>query len=278
MPTEEERNSRRHFVDFPIVIVESAANKTNSDLEAEFSSSFLWSGITHVYRTTLRPVENSTPISCLGDSYDGLHWFDDGTLERWGLAAAALELERDCPHAAHQSTSECLVPRVQNFPYKNGLLPPSPECPIEVSIALSSALYGGVHMSQWFSHFPSPAEATLWRWSTVIIAASGVTASLALIAQRVVDSLAKVFAKAGDSSIVSNMTEDAKEIVRKHATDSSSKKSILKVYLACTGIMLFGCLYLPARCFVIVEAFISLRSLPGDAYITPEWSQWIPHI
>ncbi len=64
-------------------------------------------------------------------------------------------------------------------------LPPSHESYIEIAIALSTGLYGGIHLSQWSSHFPSPAEAELWRWSSVFVAGSGFFASLAMIAQKI---------------------------------------------------------------------------------------------
>ena len=37
-------------------------------------------------------------------------------------------------------------------------------------------------------------------------------------------------------------------------------------------------LYCAARAFIVVEAFISLRSLPADAYKTPNWTAWLPHL
>jgi hypothetical protein len=37
-------------------------------------------------------------------------------------------------------------------------------------------------------------------------------------------------------------------------------------------------LYCAARAFVVVEAFISLRSLPADAYRTPNGTAWLPHL
>ena len=32
-----------------------------------------------------------------------------------------------------------------------------------------------------------------------------------------------------------------------------------------------------ARCFIVVEAFVSIRSLPASAYETPKWSSILPH-
>jgi len=44
---------------------------------------------------------------------------------------------------------------------------------------------------------------------------------------------------------------------------------------ACT---VCGLAYALARVYLVVEAVISLRSLPANAYDTPDWSQLIPHL
>ena len=43
----------------------------------------------------------------------------------------------------------------------------------------------------------------------------------------------------------------------------------------CYALLLF---YVFGRCFIVIEAFISLRSLPEQAFQTPSWTQWIPHL
>ena len=36
--------------------------------------------------------------------------------------------------------------------------------------------------------------------------------------------------------------------------------------------------YLVARVYLVVEAFISLRSVPASAYRTPDWTQYLLHL
>jgi len=43
-------------------------------------------------------------------------------------------------------------------------------------------------------------------------------------------------------------------------------------------IMSFLTFYCSCRVFLVVEAFISIRELPIDAYKTPAWSQLLPHL
>ena len=38
------------------------------------------------------------------------------------------------------------------------------------------------------------------------------------------------------------------------------------------------CVFCLARLYVVIEAFISLRSLSPRMYETPEWPKWIPHL
>lgn len=55
------------------------------------------------------------------------------------------------------------------------------------------------------------------------------------------------------------------------------KKSI--VQSVALGIVVFVCgfsLFL-ARIFIVVEAFVSIRELPVEAYDTPQWSDVFPH-
>jgi hypothetical protein len=49
---------------------------------------------------------------------------------------------------------------------------------------------------------------------------------------------------------------------------------------AIVGVILIpaGFLYCCCRIFLVVEAFISIRDLPIDAYKTPEWTQFLLHL
>jgi hypothetical protein len=39
-----------------------------------------------------------------------------------------------------------------------------------------------------------------------------------------------------------------------------------------------GLTFILARVFIIVEAFLSLRMSPEEMYLTPRWSDFIPHL
>jgi hypothetical protein len=43
-------------------------------------------------------------------------------------------------------------------------------------------------------------------------------------------------------------------------------------------VFIFLIIYVFSRCFLVVEAFISLRRLPTTAYSTPSWTQYLAHL
>ena len=115
--------------------------------------------------------------------------------------------------------------------------------------------YGGLHAAAWTGYFPTATEAVLWRVSAIVIAGSGIVWVLINAAAHVSRTI----------SVYWNSVE---------ALDSG------RVSLWGLGGLasLCGLLYLAARVYLVVEAFISLRSLPAGAYETPDWTQVFPHL
>ncbi|KAI9669064.1 MAG: hypothetical protein M1831_000656 [Alyxoria varia] len=116
--------------------------------------------------------------------------------------------------------------------------------------------YSAVHLTAWQSDFPSVFEQWMWRASALYIGFSGIL-WLAIIA------LAQA------SSTVWWYWYDL--LTRQGA------KSLAYVVLGfLCGIC--GMLYMASRVFIVVEAFISLRSLKVGAYLAPEWVVSVPHL
>jgi hypothetical protein len=119
----------------------------------------------------------------------------------------------------------------------------------------ASMAFGAIHLSAWHDHFPSVAEAWLWRASALWIASSGGLWML-------INLLAKTFPwidRFWDSVIA------------------------FKVNWMAGGLLIVVCgfcgiAYLASRIYLLIEAFISLRALPPRAYETPNWTQVLPHL
>jgi hypothetical protein len=109
-----------------------------------------------------------------------------------------------------------------------------------VIVTILSCLYAGSHASAWFSHFPTYIERWIWRGSCIAIAATPPVSSILLYVLVILDPFIIVLA-------------------------------FFPGLLALT-------IYLLARLFIPVEAFISMRSLPIGAFETVDWTEFWPHV
>lgn len=109
-------------------------------------------------------------------------------------------------------------------------------------LALVSFLYGCVHATSWKAHFPTYIEKLMWRVAVCVVAGGGIVICgfVWLNLSLPYNSLYKIF----------------------HRPLLASVAFFLAV----------------ARVFLVVESFISLRSLPLGAYSTVSWANLIPHI
>lgn len=106
-------------------------------------------------------------------------------------------------------------------------------------------LFGTILSTCWNFDFPSRAERLLWRiFSTLNL----VTYLLFIILY----------------------------LVYRHYLDKGMTWAQALTHKLISLLILF--LFIVARIFVLVEMFISLRSVPEDVYKTVEWSNFAPHI
>ncbi|KAF2450693.1 hypothetical protein P171DRAFT_427014 [Karstenula rhodostoma CBS 690.94] len=116
-------------------------------------------------------------------------------------------------------------------------------------VAFAGAAYGGLHLAAWHDFFPTVAEKWLWMACALATGASGVLLALFFLASQKV----KAF-------------EYLEHFIRNSKAIKWTSASIITP------------LFLTARIFIVVEAFISLRRQPADVYKTPEWSEYLPHL
>lgn len=154
-----------------------------------------------------------------------------------------------------ECSSQFFVTEVaSNWPYE-GMVKPTSGLRMGVTLWVTSIAFTAVYISAWFANFPSLLERWLWRSSACYIAFSGLLwASMHAMAEMSVGLWWTWYhVQYGDAS----------------------KRIKVSLIVSCS---ICGAMYVFARVFLIVEAFISLRSLPFAAYITPQWTLSFPHI
>ncbi|KAK4903723.1 hypothetical protein LTR49_026689 [Elasticomyces elasticus] len=119
----------------------------------------------------------------------------------------------------------------------------------------SSTIYGAIHLAGWHEIFPTTIEQWFWRGSAAYIIFSGLLWSFLNLCGQLSGAVWLYWY---------NLL--AGNVCRKGRT--------LIYILGCVG----GTLYVAARTYLVVEAFISLRALPASAYLSPSWILTVPHI
>lgn len=195
------------------------------------------------------------------------------TQQRWNLAKIAIDLYPSIRQShtlyAHDTaytnigtpTEQCIhlnpaqlvVPTVQNWP-SDDLLRNVSGLLVGIMLWSLNFLYGALHATAWTSHFPSDAEMWLWRVSALYIAFCG---GLWIIL-----------------NYVALLYPPLNAFWERWMDGVSSP-----VYLAVIGTAVFVCglSFCLTRGFLLVEAFISIRSLEPGVYETPDWTQIFPH-
>jgi len=109
---------------------------------------------------------------------------------------------------------------------------------------------------EWFDthhFFPTWQECLIWRIASVVIAVTGIAVSF-------ICAIANV--ERGDRML-------------NRLLDSILDITETGIIIVIMSFLTFCC---SCRVFLVVEAFISIRELPIDAYKTPTWSQLLPHL
>lgn len=159
------------------------------------------------------------------------------------------------PDSWWECGSQHLVVAVaSNWPH-DGLLRTTGGLVVGATLWIASIGFTAVHIAAWHADFPSGVEAWFWRSSALYIAFSGLLwASLHVLAE----TWAKLWWAWYD--IMSG---------------NASRLMMVLVTIVCS---ICGCAYLVARMFLIIEAFICLRSLTIASYVVPSWTLGVPHV
>ena len=118
-----------------------------------------------------------------------------------------------------------------------------------LSLVAFSMLYGGAHAAAWNTHLPSEVELLLWRISSVALAA-GIPLGICIFL---------LFNKIDDHVLYQR------------------NRTIVVQGLLLGWFVCFILFVLLARGFLVVESFISLRSLKKGSFDVVPWSNYWPH-
>lgn len=167
-----------------------------------------------------------------------------------------------------------------------------------VFIALLTACYGGLHILAWRAHFPTIIECYAWRVSALVIGISGFVLAIERAYTRWALPLHFRIklrrynwdhdaALANDKPMFYDRSfemlqlagvrmERAFQRLNPHA--SFPLEWDIPAQLAASCAILVVSTFFLARMYIVVEAFLSLRSMPVAMYESPNWTNWVPHI
>ena len=147
-----------------------------------------------------------------------------------------------------------VVDRAENWP-SQGLLTTFRGVMMGMALWFASIAFGAIHIAAWNEFFPSELEAWLWRASSLDIVGSG----LVWMTINFLGKTSKRFDHYWDEVLAGQ----------------ASRVSYIVLGILCS---ICGLAYGLSRIFLVVESIISLRQLPVQAYIVPNWSLLIPHL
>ena len=138
-------------------------------------------------------------------------------------------------------------------------------------LVLAGFVYGGLHALAWNAPFRSPAEQALWRLASVAIMAYG---PVFLLVWCVFNYL-----WTPEDRITSDFHETWRFFGYLISGRISTNTYVMNRAIVPTVLLsLFNILFLLARCYLVVESFVSLfQAVPG-IFRTPEWARYFPHV
>ncbi|KAK6826242.1 hypothetical protein RU639_005584 [Aspergillus parasiticus] len=161
----------------------------------------------------------------------------------------------------------------------------------ELAAASTVVLNAGLHLIVWNSHFPSPTERLLWRLTSIGVAVFPILTYLAIRKKGIEPYAIRYFYEArlnGGQTVnflgrFRRIFHDACKQVDIKPNDSTPREGWPDWMPAWCRSMLLSIfvssmfLYALSMLYLIIEAFISLRSLPVGAYSNLRWSNIFPH-
>lgn len=164
---------------------------------------------------------------------------------------------------------------IQRIP--NDRFPMNPYGVQEYCVCFATLLFAGIHVCAWNFSFPSRLEQILWRTASLIL--FGVTAAFWVL--ETMASWARlgrwkwIYLKVVDPDRLPEFEKAREE--RLSATVVREPTS-LPLPWEFWSIMPVALLYGMSRLYLLIEAFLELRSVDVSAFVNVSWSPYLPHI
>ncbi|KAK3988243.1 hypothetical protein QBC44DRAFT_382505 [Cladorrhinum sp. PSN332] len=165
----------------------------------------------------------------------------------------------------HYDLWGCIQFRVNNFNGQEATTDENTLMSLFVFVICAVA-YGGIHAAHWSHHFSSAIEQILWKVSCIYIPSFGIASFPIFLVWYAIE-------RRHDRS---ELDSRLKAFVHIFYRSGEGENLHYWPWVLLAGIFLVA--YLVARLYLVVEAFITLRSVPESAYRTPDWTQYLPHL
>ncbi|KAM7184947.1 hypothetical protein V8F33_012713 [Rhypophila sp. PSN 637] len=162
----------------------------------------------------------------------------------------------------------------------NDRFPMNPYGSQEYLLCFATMLFTAVHVAGWNFSFPTDMEKILWRVSSLVL--FGVTAAFWLL--ETVASWVRlrrwewIWLWLTDRGALPEYVKRRDEEMARSDAENKREPTELPLAWEFWTISLVALLYGLARVYMIVEAFLELRSVDATAFTTVNWSLYFPHV
>lgn len=155
---------------------------------------------------------------------------------------------------------------------------------LEFLLVMSSGVF---HAVAWNSHFPSIVEKWLWRLSSIGICVTGFAVFVIGMSTKIDTYLLEILWERGQSDsnlfrLIPIVFHEGHKVARRHAQSGKSKIFNPFSYFWMWIILIVGVnfvlLYWYCVCFITIESYLSMRSPLPKHFITPTWTNYLPHL
>ena len=155
--------------------------------------------------------------------------------------------------------------------FTNDRFPVIGASPDAIILFFITMVYCGLHFGGWNFAFPTSIEKWLWRGSSVVIFAA---ALIFWICETIQDGRRVKRWKKWHAHLFPHRAQNL--AVMADAEKAQKQEPFIPIWEVCIMTPVTF-IYSLARTYIVIEVFLSQRSLPAGAFLSVQWSNFIPH-